>query len=79
MLRNFEILNGEGSGTLTLTLTDNVSLASGSVSLFEITPTVTDKLVINGRVGFDTLHRRERCNPTGHVLRPDRRKRRDQL
>ncbi len=32
----------------TMTVTGNVSLASGSVSLSEITPTVADKLVING-------------------------------
>ncbi len=37
-----------GASPGTMTVTGNVSLASGSVSLFEITPTVADKLVING-------------------------------
>ncbi|MET0374793.1 MAG: autotransporter domain-containing protein, partial [Rhizorhabdus sp.] len=37
-----------GASPGTMTVTGNVALASGSVSLFEITPTVADKLVING-------------------------------
>ncbi|WP_380784337.1 autotransporter outer membrane beta-barrel domain-containing protein [Sphingomonas sp. R86520] len=37
-----------GASPGTMTVTGNVSLANGSVSLFEITPTVADKLVING-------------------------------
>ncbi|WP_156362443.1 hypothetical protein [Sphingomonas sp. Leaf208] len=35
-----------------MTLTGNVSLASGSVSLFEIAPTIADKLVINGALSM---------------------------
>ena len=37
-----------GASPGTMTVTGNVSLLSGSVSLFEITPTLADKLVING-------------------------------
>ena len=37
-----------GASPGTMTVTGNVSLASGSVSLFEITPTIADKLVIDG-------------------------------
>jgi hypothetical protein len=37
-----------GASPGTMTVTANVSLLSGSVSLFEITPTLADKLVING-------------------------------
>lgn len=37
-----------GASPGTMSVTGNVSLASGSVSLFELTPTVADKLVING-------------------------------
>lgn len=43
-----------GASPGTMTVTGNVSLASGSVSLFEITPTVADKLVINGGLSIAT-------------------------
>jgi hypothetical protein len=32
-----------------MTVNGNVTLNSGSTSLFEITPTVSDKLVVNGK------------------------------
>ncbi len=37
-----------GASPGTMTVNGNVALQSGSVSLFEITPTVSDKLLING-------------------------------
>lgn len=37
-----------GASPGTMTVNGNVSLASGSLSLFELTPTAQDKLVING-------------------------------
>ncbi|WP_235199578.1 autotransporter outer membrane beta-barrel domain-containing protein [Sphingomonas sp. RIT328] len=39
-----------GASPGTMTVNGNVALQSGSVSLFEITPTVSDKLVVNGTV-----------------------------
>lgn len=39
-----------GASPGTMTVNGNVALASGSISLFEITPTVSDKLVVNGVV-----------------------------
>lgn len=37
-----------GASPGTMTVNGNVALASGSVSLFEITPTIADQLIING-------------------------------
>lgn len=37
-----------GASLGSMTVTGNVSLARGSVSLFEITPTIADKLAIDG-------------------------------
>ncbi|RYD17834.1 MAG: hypothetical protein EOP89_18240 [Lysobacteraceae bacterium] len=39
-----------GASLGTMTVTGNVSLASGSVWGFEITPTIADKLIIDGRL-----------------------------
>lgn len=39
-----------GASPGTMTVNGNVSLAAGSVSLFELTPTVSDRLVVNGAV-----------------------------
>lgn len=41
-----------GASPGTMTVTGNVSLASGSVSMFEITPTIADKLLINGELSI---------------------------
>ncbi len=41
-----------GASPGTMTVNGNVSLASGSVSLFEITPTIADQLRINGTLGI---------------------------
>lgn len=41
-----------GASPGTMTVNGNVTLNSGSVSLFEITPTVSDKLVVNGKVAI---------------------------
>jgi len=41
-----------GASPGTMTVNGNVALQSGSVSLFEITPTVSDKLVINGSLSI---------------------------
>ncbi len=37
-----------------MTVNGNVTLASGSLSLFELTPTVSDKLVVNGALSIGT-------------------------
>ncbi|MDR6136423.1 hypothetical protein QE361_003430 [Sphingomonas sp. SORGH_AS802] len=39
-----------GASPGTMTVNGNVALAGGSVSLFELTPTVSDKLLVNGAV-----------------------------
>ncbi|WP_206245260.1 hypothetical protein [Novosphingobium terrae] len=39
-----------GASPGTMTVNGNVTLNSGSTSLFEITPTVSDKLVVNGKM-----------------------------
>ncbi|WEK01644.1 MAG: autotransporter outer membrane beta-barrel domain-containing protein [Candidatus Sphingomonas phytovorans] len=41
-----------GASPGTMTVNGNVALAASSVSLFEITPAVTDKLVVNGAVSI---------------------------
>ncbi|WP_380785619.1 autotransporter outer membrane beta-barrel domain-containing protein [Sphingomonas sp. R86521] len=41
-----------GASPGTMTVNGNVAIQSGSVSLFEITPTVSDKLVVNGAVSI---------------------------
>lgn len=41
-----------GASPGTMTVNGNVALAGGSVSLFELTPTVSDKLVVNGAVSI---------------------------
>ncbi len=41
-----------GASPGTMTVNGNVSLLGGSVSLFELTPAVSDKLVVNGSVGI---------------------------
>ncbi len=41
-----------GASPGTMTVNGNVSLLNGSVSLFELTPAVSDKLVVNGTVGI---------------------------
>ena len=41
-----------GASPGTMTVNGNVSLGAGSVSLFEITPAVSDKLVVNGTVAI---------------------------
>jgi hypothetical protein len=41
-----------GASPGTMTVNGNVALQSGSLSLFEITPTVSDKLVVNGQVAI---------------------------
>lgn len=41
-----------GASPGTMTVNGNVALASGSVSLFEITPTIADQLRINGTLGI---------------------------
>lgn len=41
-----------GASPGTMTVNGNVALASSSVSVFEITPTVSDKLVINGSLSI---------------------------
>jgi hypothetical protein len=41
-----------GASPGTMTVTGNVALASTSVSLFELTPTVYDKLVVNGALSI---------------------------
>jgi len=49
------VVNGTlspGASPGTMTVNGNVTLASSSVSLFEITPTVSDKLLINGSLSI---------------------------
>jgi len=41
-----------GASPGTMTVNGNVSLAAGSVSLFELTPTVSDRLVVNGALSI---------------------------
>jgi len=41
-----------GASPGTMTVNGNVALASGSTSLFELSPTVSDKLVVNGSVSI---------------------------
>jgi len=41
-----------GASPGTMTVNGNVAIQSGSLSLFEITPTVSDKLVVNGQVAI---------------------------
>lgn len=41
-----------GASPGTMTVNGNVALQSGSVSLFELTPTVSDKLVVNGTMSI---------------------------
>jgi hypothetical protein len=41
-----------GASPGTMTVNGNVTLNSGSTSLFEITPTVSDKLIVNGNVAI---------------------------
>ncbi|MDB5686177.1 MAG: autotransporter outer rane beta-barrel protein, partial [Rhizorhabdus sp.] len=41
-----------GASPGTMTVTGNVALATGSTTLFEITPTVTDKLLISGTLNI---------------------------
>jgi hypothetical protein len=41
-----------GASPGTMTVNGNVALAGSSISLFEITPTVSDKLVVNGTVSI---------------------------
>lgn len=41
-----------GASPGTMTVNGNVALNSGSTSLFEITPTVSDKLIVNGTVAI---------------------------
>jgi uncharacterized protein with beta-barrel porin domain len=41
-----------GASPGTMTVNGNVALAAGSVSLFELTPTVSDKLIVNGNVAI---------------------------
>ncbi|MGK6317933.1 autotransporter outer membrane beta-barrel domain-containing protein [Sphingomonas sp. DT-204] len=41
-----------GASPGTMTVTGNVALAGTSVSLFELTPTVSDKLIVNGTVSI---------------------------
>ena len=43
-----------GSSPGTMTVNGNVTLASGSTTLFEMTPTVSDALVINGSLTIET-------------------------
>ena len=43
-----------GASPGTMTVNGNVALAGGSVSLFELTPTVSDALVVNGAVTIAT-------------------------
>ncbi len=41
-----------GASPGTMTVNGNVALASGSVSLFELTPTVSDQLIVNGALSI---------------------------
>ena len=41
-----------GASPGTMTVNGNVALAAGSVSLFELTPTVSDRLVVNGALAI---------------------------
>ncbi|MGK2912345.1 MAG: autotransporter outer membrane beta-barrel domain-containing protein [Sphingobium sp.] len=41
-----------GASPATMTVNGNVALASGSLSLFELTPTISDKLIVNGSVSI---------------------------
>jgi uncharacterized protein with beta-barrel porin domain len=45
-----------GASPGTMTVNGNVTLNSGSTSLFEITPTAQDKLIVNGKMTIAGLH-----------------------
>ncbi|HEX8421603.1 MAG TPA: autotransporter outer membrane beta-barrel domain-containing protein [Sphingomonas sp.] len=41
-----------GASPGTMTVNGNIALASGSISLFELTPTISDKLIVNGALSI---------------------------